>query len=146
MTAPADLLVVHAAELATLATGSVPRRGAALADPGIVSDGAVAAAGGRIMAVGPTEAVLRSVSRTPATTTVDASGRLVTPGLVDPHTHLVFAGHRAHEFTMRLHGAGYAEILARSEERRVGKECRSRWSPYDEKRKEKKKSIGNVYQ
>ncbi len=112
MTAPADLLVVHAAELATLATGSVPRRGAALADPGIVADGAVAASGGRITAVGPTEAVLRSVSRTPATTTVDASGRLVTPGLVDPHTHLVFAGHRAQEFTMRLHGAGYAEILA----------------------------------
>ncbi|TMI83377.1 MAG: imidazolonepropionase [Bacillati bacterium ANGP1] len=110
MTAPADLLVVHAAELATLATGSVPRRGAALADPGIVADGAVAASGGRITAVGPTEAVLRSVSRTPATTTVDASGRLVTPGLVDPHTHLVFAGHRAQEFTMRLHGAGYAEI------------------------------------
>jgi imidazolonepropionase len=42
--------------------------------------------------------------------TVDCEGRWITPGLIDPHTHLVFAGDRAHEFELRLAGASYEEI------------------------------------
>ncbi len=44
--------------------------------------------------------------------TLDAGGRLVTPGLVDPHTHLVWAGDRAAEFEQRLEGASYQQIMA----------------------------------
>jgi imidazolonepropionase len=109
---PIDLLLVHAAELATLARGSVPRCGADLAECGVIGDGAVAVAGGRIVAVGTTDAVRRALPPGPPGAVIDAGGRLVTPGLVDPHTHLVFAGNRAREFSMRLRGAGYEEILA----------------------------------
>jgi imidazolonepropionase len=109
---PADLLIIHAGELATLARGGVPRTGQALADPGTIRDGAVAVAASRITAVGPTDTIYRQAAVTPATRIVDASGRLVTPGLVDAHTHLLFAGHRAKEFELRVAGAGYADILA----------------------------------
>lgn len=109
---PADLLVVHCGELATLSRGAVPRIGPALGDAGVIPGGAVAIAGDRILAVGPTDEVLRQIETRTATALVDAAGRLVTPGLVDPHTHLVFAGNRAGEFALRQRGAGYAEILS----------------------------------
>ena len=110
--ASADLMIVHCGELATLSRGAVPRIGPALGDAGVIPDGAVAVAGDRIVAVDTTDALLRQVEATSATTVLDAAGRLVTPGLVDPHTHLVFAGHRAGEFALRQRGAAYAEILA----------------------------------
>ena len=109
---PADVMVIHCGELATLSRGAVPRTGPALDDPDVIPDGAVAVAGDRIIAVGPTETVVREVRTTGTTVVLDAAGRLVTPGLVDAHTHLLFAGHRAHEFALRQRGAGYGEILA----------------------------------
>src|SRR5439155_11223166 len=57
------------------------------------------------------EAVLAQYAG-PATRVLDTRGRVVTPGLVDAHTHLVFAGTREHEYELRLQGAGYLEILA----------------------------------
>lgn len=109
----ADLLVEHASELLTLAGSPTgPRRGAALADLGLVRDGAVAARDGQIVAVGTTADVRASVRLEPGAQTVDASGRVVLPGFVDPHTHLVFSGSRADEFEMRLGGATYLEIAA----------------------------------
>ncbi|MDR7523591.1 MAG: imidazolonepropionase [Armatimonadota bacterium] len=108
-----DLLVEHAAELLTLAgDGDRPRTGAALRELGLIRDGAVAAADGQIVACGPTDAVRDQVRPGPGATVIDASGRVVLPGFVDPHTHLVFAGWRAHEFEMRLEGATYLEIAA----------------------------------
>lgn len=101
-----ELLVVHAGELVTFA-GEGPRRGPAMSDLGIVSDGAVAVRKGRIVEVGSTRDLARKYV---ARNRVDARGALVTPGLVDPHTHLIFAGTREHEFEMRLRGASYMEI------------------------------------
>jgi len=106
------LLVEHAAELVTLAGPPGPRRGPAQAELAIVPDGAVAAdAAGRIVAVGPTTAVRAAVRLAPHARVLDASGRVVLPAFVDPHTHAVFAGDRADEFALRLGGADYLEIL-----------------------------------
>jgi imidazolonepropionase len=73
---------------------------------GLVADGIVIAQGGRILFAGP-RAEAPAVD---AAATVDCEGRLITPGLVDCHTHLVYAGSRAKEFALRLAGASYAEI------------------------------------
>lgn len=86
--------------LATMVPGPAPY--------GLVADGVVIVAGGVIAAVGPRTEV--AVPRTAETYSL--GGRLVTPGLVDCHTHLVFAGDRAAEFEARLRGATYAEIAA----------------------------------
>ncbi|MEM9057516.1 MAG: imidazolonepropionase, partial [Pseudomonadota bacterium] len=79
----------------------------ATADAGgtTLEDGALAVRDGRIAWLGPTAALPAS-----ADTVVDVGGRLVTPGLVDCHTHLVFGGSRAHEFERRLAGESYATI------------------------------------
>lgn len=72
----------------------------------VVADGVVAAIGGRIAYAGP-RAGAPALSPDEV---VDAGGRLVTPALIDPHTHLVHAGDRAHEWRQRLEGATYEEI------------------------------------
>ncbi len=74
-------------------------------DLGIVEHGAVACDDGKITWVGPS-------ADAPDGEVIDVGGRLVTPGLVDCHTHLVFAGNRANEFAMRARGATYQEIAA----------------------------------
>jgi imidazolonepropionase len=104
----ADLLVVHA-ELATLRGSPGPRRGSEQGEVGLVSGGTVAVVDGKIAAAGPTDAVLREYKAKRADT-IDATGKLVTPGLVDPHTHLIFAGSREDEFERRCKGASYMEI------------------------------------
>lgn len=78
----------------------------------IVPDGAVAIAGGRVVAVGPTGTVQGSVGLGRTTRILDARGKVVTPGLVDAHTHVVYAGDRLDDFEQRARGATYAEILA----------------------------------
>lgn len=71
---------------------------------GMVEDGAVASVGGRIVYAG-------LASGAPdASDTIDCEGRWITPGLIDCHTHLVYAGNRAREFELRLEGASYEEI------------------------------------
>ncbi len=110
----ATLIIENAAELVTVAGGPGPRRGRAQGELGIVRDGAVAVGpDGRILAAGPTPRVLASVITTPETRVIDATGRAVLPGFVDPHTHAIFAGDRADEFARRLAGADYLQILAR---------------------------------
>jgi len=79
---------------------------------GVIEDGAVAAAAGEIVWVGRTDE-LPDDARSGAHETVDLSGRWVTPGLIDCHTHLVFGGDRADEFEARLRGESYEEIARR---------------------------------
>ena len=80
-----------------------------MSELGLIEDGAVAVSGGLITLVGTTEEVL---AQTEADEMIDASNRVVMPGFVDPHTHLVFAGSREDEFESRLRGATYMEIMA----------------------------------
>lgn len=112
-TAPrADLLIENAGELLTL-RGASPRVGPALRDLGLVRDGAVAMAGGGIIAAGAREEVLSRVALSPDATHLDVAGRVVMPGFVDPHTHVVFTEGRQAEYEARIKGASYEEIARR---------------------------------
>ncbi|MCB9101984.1 MAG: imidazolonepropionase [Anaerolineales bacterium] len=104
-----DLLIYNAAQVATCAGPSGPKRGEAMADVGLIEDGAVAVADGQIVAVGPT-AELRADYI--AEQRIDAAGKVVCPGFVEPHTHVVFAGDRVNEFELRVKGTSYQEIMA----------------------------------
>jgi imidazolonepropionase len=107
----ANLAVRHIGLLATMA-GPTPRTGPAMRELETLTDAAVAASGGRIVWVGPDAAFGEAVSLTSDAVVLDADGAAVIPGLVDPHTHLVFAGDRDHELRRRLAGASYKEIAA----------------------------------
>jgi imidazolonepropionase len=75
----------------------------------LIADGALAIADGRVVGVGTTSEVR---SRFHAPRVIDATGRVVLPGLIDAHTHPVFAGSRQDEFERRVAGATYLEIMA----------------------------------
>ena len=104
---PSTLIIHDAAQLLTLAGG--PQRGNMLGNLGIIEDGAVAIQDEHILAVGQSDALLTDY---PQAARHDASGKVVMPGFVDPHTHLVWAGDRADEFSLRLQGMSYMDILA----------------------------------
>lgn len=104
----ADLLVIHAAQLVTCAGPAGPRRGAAMRAVALIPDGALAIQGGEILAAGTTEEILAAYQ---GRRTLDASGKVVCPGFVDPHTHVVYAGQRIAEFELRIQGATYMEIM-----------------------------------
>lgn len=108
MRVAADFLIEHASGVATCA-GSAPRRGLAQRDVGLLRDVVIAARRGAIVYVGDN---LGAVDLEAGAVRVDASGCLVIPGFVDPHTHIVYAGDRRHELQRRLAGATYAEIAA----------------------------------
>ena len=102
------LAIVNIGQLVTLAGPSRPRIGDELRELAIVEDAALLIKDNRITAAGP-YAKLRS-SIPASATIIDAEGHCVTPGFVDAHTHLVFAGNRAAEFEQRIAGATYQEI------------------------------------
>ena len=102
--------VVNIGQLVTLAGAARPRVGGELRELGVISDAVLLIEDGRIAAAG-SSAELRG--KIPAdAVVVDAEGRCVTPGFVDAHTHLVFAGNRAAEFEQRIGGATYQKIAA----------------------------------
>lgn len=106
-----DLLLTGAGQLITCGSAERgPRRGPALSDPGLVRGGAIAAADGKILAVGARDEVLAAMGGATVERTIDAGGRVVMPGWVDPHTHAVFAGFRADEYESRIRGESYLEI------------------------------------
>ena len=102
-----EILIHHTSQLLPLT--EAPQRGETLGQLNLLADGAVLVQGETIAAVGPSDDLLRRYPHTPR---LDAGACAVLPGLVDPHTHLVWAGDRAAEFEMRLQGKTYMEIMA----------------------------------
>lgn len=104
-----DLVIYNARQLCTIPIQpGGPQRGKALGDLGIIEKGAIVIDEGRIVAVGNNNILGAFESKV----TIDAEERLVTPGLVDPHTHVVWAGNRADEFERRIAGATYQQLMA----------------------------------
>lgn len=91
--------------------GSQAVRGRDMAELEVITAGWVACAGGKIIGLGTTAELEQVVEIGPETTVYDASGKVVAPGLVDPHTHLVFGGSREDEFYLRAQGADYMQIM-----------------------------------
>ncbi len=103
-----DWLITGCSQLLTL-RGPVPRRGRALAELGIIRDGALLTHDDRIVAVGPRRRIER-LPKARRAEKLDLGGRVVLPGFVDSHTHLIFPASRAAEYEQRNSGATYEEI------------------------------------
>ncbi len=106
----ADLLIKNG-QVVTAAQKEYPVRGKQMTQLEVIDQGWVACAGDKIVAVGTAEAVEGHVETSERTQVIDAAGQVVTPGLVDPHTHLIFGGSREDEFYLRAQGADYMEIM-----------------------------------
>jgi imidazolonepropionase len=111
MTKPIWVKNIH--QLATLASKEEgPRSKAAMSELGIIEDGSLWIEDGIIQAVGSTKEVEQQyANRLQEADIFDATGHLVTPGLIDPHTHVAYGGSREREFEMRLEGVPYMEIM-----------------------------------
>jgi imidazolonepropionase len=106
-----DLLLRGAGQLITCkGSGGGKKRGREMDDVSLVNHGAVAVAGGKIVAIGTDEQVSRSIESISPERVIDVGGRVVIPGWVDPHTHVVFSSFRADEYEARLRGEDYLEI------------------------------------
>ncbi|MDA1329493.1 MAG: imidazolonepropionase [Chloroflexi bacterium] len=100
------MLIHSASQILTLSGG--PQRGRQLGELGIIEDGALVILQGIIQDVGATSELVKKYS---GMEQIDASGKVLMPGFVDAHTHVVWAGDRATEFELRLQGKTYLEIL-----------------------------------
>jgi len=111
-----NLIIKNAAQLVTC-SGFKAKQGKEMSDLKIIDQGAVVIEAGGIKAVGKTDDVLAGIDENDAREKgfdiIDAAGKAVLPGFVDSHTHLVFGGHRAEEFSWRLRGDSYMDILKR---------------------------------
>ena len=105
------LYIKHASELVTC-KGTAPKHGKEMSDIGIIEDGAVLVEDGIIKQVGTTTE-LDAVVHEADCEVIDATGKTVMPGFVDSHTHYIFGGYRADEFTWRLKGDDYMSIMER---------------------------------
>jgi imidazolonepropionase len=103
-----EILLVNCSQLVTLAGPARPRIGTEMLELGIILDGAMLIRSGRIVATGRRSEIEALATR--GAEVVDAGGRVVTPGFVDAHTHLIFGGNRANEFEMRCAGMTYQQI------------------------------------
>ncbi len=110
----ATLLITGARQLLTMAPppDGGAKRGGAMAELGIIEDGALAVRGGRIVGVGTTPEIREQFALEPRGSEVEAGGSVVLPAFVDPHTHVLFHGTREWEFEERLRGKTYMEIAA----------------------------------
>ncbi len=100
-----DLVIKNAQELLTLSSEE--------SGLGIIQNGAVAVKNKRIFWVGKTEEAFQEFSLSREGRQIDGTGRVVMPGLIDAHTHLIFAGSRENEFEQRIRGLSYQDIAER---------------------------------
>jgi imidazolonepropionase len=103
-----SLLITGASQLLTL-RGRVPRRGKFLSDIGVIRDGGLLVRDGVIAAVG-TRLEIESLTESRSVEKLDVGGRVMLPGFVDSHTHLIHAASRAEEYELKIRGASYEEI------------------------------------
>jgi imidazolonepropionase len=101
-----SLAVLHA-QLVALAGPKRPRVGAEMAELAIIRDGGMLIRGGKIERIGPSDEIEK---KSRGAEIVDVGGRVVLPGFVDAHTHLVFAGNRLDDFERRARGESYEQI------------------------------------
>lgn len=107
------LVVDNPNEMITVAGNNrKPRRGELLQDIGVMKEAALVIKKGIISEVGPRKEVLASIDTDDAVI-LDATGKTVMPGFVDPHTHLVFAGSRENELRWKIEGASYTDIASK---------------------------------
>ena len=107
-----DLIIIHANELLTLDSKyGAPRMGKDMKNLAIIQDGAVAIASNFIIFIGTTKELITKFPPNEETIIIDATNKLVTPGFIDPHTHIIFDGYREDEFEKKLAGMTYIEIL-----------------------------------
>ncbi|CAN5551278.1 MAG: imidazolonepropionase [Acidobacteriota bacterium] len=104
----ADVVIHNAGQLVTCASRGKPKLGAELQDVGIIENGSVALTGGTIAGVGRSQDIAREFK---AEINIDAQRKVVTPGFVDCHTHIIYAGDRLNEFELKIKGTDYLEIL-----------------------------------
>ena len=102
-----SLAVLHVSQLVTLAGPTRPRVGAEMAELAIIRDGGMLIHDAKIDSVGPSDEIQR---KSRGAQILDARGRVVLPGFVDAHTHLVFAGNRLDDFERRTRGESYEQI------------------------------------
>jgi imidazolonepropionase len=102
-----SLAVLHASQLVTLTGPKRPRVGAEMSELAIIRDGGMLIRAGEIVRVGPSDEIEKNVRDAEI---VNARGRVVMPGFVDAHTHLVFAGNRLDDFERRTRGETYEQI------------------------------------
>ncbi len=106
----ADIIIMNAGELLTMVYTKGEENGTD--NPlGMINDGAVAIKDGKIIFVGKTEDVVSEIEFSRDTVRIDANKKVVMPGFVDPHTHVVFKGTREREFILRHQGVPYMKIL-----------------------------------
>ncbi|WP_368653238.1 imidazolonepropionase [Ornithinibacillus sp. 4-3] len=107
------MLISNANELITMAGHSdVPAKQEKMSEIGVIKNGSAWLEDGKIIAVGKDEEIRKQFhDKLAEAEIIDATGKIVTPGLVDPHTHLVHAGTRENEYAMRLQGKTYMEIM-----------------------------------
>jgi len=107
-----DLIIIHANELVTMDTAyGVPRVGKDMKNLAIIPDGALAISRNSIIFIGTTQDLIVKFPPNEETIIIDATNNLVTPGFIDPHTHIIFDGYRENELEMKLAGMTYLEIL-----------------------------------
>jgi imidazolonepropionase len=104
------LLIRRARQLLTLRGPAEPRRGASLGDVGLITNGAVLIRGALIEAAGPADEVERLAADLKGVHEIDAASRVVMPGFVDSHTHLIYGHPRLLDYEMRIGGADYHQI------------------------------------